>query len=252
MRTLNVLNNSNEVSAGRRRLGALLAKSKSSQRMKKVTKSYDLTEIEKAIETLKKQYNELKKTENFLDMALTNPECRKNSFKHFQDCISSIGKRLQNRANLLQNCSKKLNSFDQRVVLHSNTEDISAYLERSVSNNRSQKELLDENKQLVEQALALERVLLMHNLKLKLNHDHRDLLDLRSLLCKMMDGSSDNSEEEQIVSNLKRTAKNIKTHIEEERKRIDYLKSPINIENEAAIVIQKLVRGYLVRKSLKK
>jgi hypothetical protein len=114
--------------------------------------------------------------------------------------------------------------------------------------NLERMDLLAENDRLREKSLALERLLLVQKMKLRLCHDHRDLTSLRILLEALESGGELPPSEDEACAIKSAQIGNFKVMIKHEKRRIAQMTAVRSEEDRAAVVIQSLIRGYLVRK----
>lgn len=106
-------------------------------------------------------------------------------------------------------------------------------------------ELVNEHERLVAISLNLERVMLVKKMQLRLCHDHRDLYSLRMMFDSIEGGDSANTTEKQISRKYKTKIKNLKTQIQREKTRLIAVMQKQTKEEQAAISIQNLMRGFL-------
>lgn len=243
--------NNNNIDKGRKRPSSQSLPNASKKKIIGQQKCKEqIADLEKSIENLQKKKSELLYTEKKFNGAMKNGELRRALYDDFQNSISCFSERLQKRSDILNSYQEKVNAFS---LYSEELPQISrnALGETLTTKNRSQPELLSENKVLVNQALVQERTMLVLKMKMRLCHDHRDLEELRSILNKMMGGGKNIDEDQVIVSKYKEVISIIKDHIKEEKKRIEDVSKPYNVEHESAVIIQKTWRGYIYRKNEK-
>ena len=166
---------------------------------------------------------------------IQNPESVDFLLGQFQSEISEFSKRLDERSTMIASVSKKLGKTKPAMI-------------DGTENQQEQKKILmAENHKLVARALYLEKQMIAAKLRLRLNHDHRDLSHLRRVLNKMEGGGGDYREDEEITENLKAAIGRLRDGIEAERERIRIATLPDTDEYDAAVIIQKNVRGFLYR-----
>jgi hypothetical protein len=119
-----------------------------------------------------------------------------------------------------------------------------------VDDARPKVDLLRENERLREVALDQERSLLIEKMKLRLCHDHRDLLALRGCFARLRDSGELRAENDEIP-NKKAQIGNLCDRIAKEKERVRRLQQGVTVETRAAVVIQSAARGFLLRRSVK-
>jgi hypothetical protein len=118
------------------------------------------------------------------------------------------------------------------------------------SENRAEKtQLIVENQRLIARALYLEKQMISAKLQLRLNHDHRDFCRLKREFSRLsaeddMNGDDENGE----LERNKKILRNLKKAIDHETTRLLRSTLPPTMEDEAAQLIQRHWRGYLVRR----
>ena len=207
-------------------------------------------ELEKTVSILEQKKKNLLFAQKQFDNAMTHGELRRSLYNDFQNEINRFSERLQKRSDLLANFEEQLNTFRQY------TDDLPPIPKEKLANflsnsHNPQTKLLNENKVLVNQALAQERTMLVLKMKMRLCHDHRDLDQLRSVLNRMMGGGKDMDEDQIIIKKYKEVIGILKQHIKEEKARIEEVSKPFDVEHESAIIIQKTWRGYRYRQKKK-
>ena len=209
-----------------------------------------IKELQKTIEKLEKKLKDLRYTQKKYDHAMTNGELRRALYTDLQNEINRFSERLQKRADMLNNFQEEINTFRQYTddLPPIPKERLTSYLSNS---KNPQTKLLNENKVLINQALAQERTMLILKMRMRLCHDHRDLDQLRSVLNKMMGGGKDIDEDQLIIKKYKEVISRLKLHIRQEKARIEEVSKPYNVEYESAVIIQKTWRGYIFRKRKK-
>jgi cysteinyl-tRNA synthetase len=189
------------------------------------------------IKDYEQKTDRLKTTLDRLDLAMTRLAERKALYKEFEDDLSEVETRLDRRF-------EELSAAESLVRLFRQTPD------ESPVHPRKRHNLMRENEDLIEIALAQEREMLVLKMKLRLWHDHRDLMRMRRILNKLEGGGGDYSEDEDITSKLKTSIRNLRDAIPRERERIRVLKLDDGGEHDAAAIIQKTWRGYAYRLAL--
>ena len=197
-----------------------------------------ITKLRKQVEDYQTRVNNLRQTIERLNGAVTTLSYRKALYKEFDQDLKAAALRLSNRFENLTAAEEVVKSFRQDTK----------FTAVDANSQISEKQrLLVDNKKMIETALAQERCILLHKMKLRLYHDHRDLSHLRRVLNKMEGGGGDYREDEEITENLKSAIKRLRDGIEAERERIRIASLPDTDEYDAAVIIQKNVRGFLYR-----
>jgi hypothetical protein len=189
------------------------------------------------IKEYEQKTSRLKTTLDRLDLAMTRLAERKALYKEFEDDLSEVEARLDQRFDELSQAETVVRLFRQTP-------------DETPLHPRKRHNLLKENEDLIQIALGQEREMLVLKMKLRLWHDHRDLMRMRRILNKLEGGGGDYSEDEDITSKLKASIRNLQDAIPRERERIRVLKLDDGGEHDAAAVIQKNWRGYAYRLSL--
>lgn len=198
--------------------------------------------LQRSIEEYTKKNDEIRETINLLNGAMETMDDRRLLFKEFDRDLNQIYDRLDRRFKDLEFAENLVYSFKQDLEGHSLYEKVP-----NLPTNENRKKLLEDNQQLVHTALAQEREMILKKMRLRLNHDHRDLSRLRRILNKLQGGGSDYREDEEITTELKNSIHILKDSIIRERERIRLLELPGMEEHDAALIIQKHVRGFLYR-----
>lgn len=155
----------------------------------------------------------------------------------FENELNQISKRIDKRSILINSIEKK-----------SSRKKEAAFKNQDMFQEKTQ--LIAENEQLVNKALFLEKKMIAAKLKLRLNHDHRDFCRLKRQLSRLADDDDTSNDEEMEIYRNKEIIRNLKNAIEHEKARLLQINAPPTLEEEAAIIIQKIWRGYITRKSL--
>lgn len=153
----------------------------------------------------------------------------------FENDLNQIQKRIDSRSLLITSIEKKSSRRKE-----------GEYKNQSIFQEKTQ--LIAENQQLINKALFLEKKMIAAKLKLRLSHDHRDFCRLKRQLVRLANYDENPNEEENEILHNKIMIRNLKNAIEHEKKRLMRITSPPTIEEEAAEIIQKVWRGYVVRK----
>lgn len=199
-----------------------------------------ITKLRKQVEDYQARVNNLRQTIERLNGAVTTLSYRKALYKEFDQDLKAAALRLSNRFENLTAAEEVVKSFRQDTKFTA--------VDANAQISEKQRLLVD-NKKMIETALAQERCILLHKMKLRLYHDHRDLSHLRRVLNKMEGGGGDYREDEEITENLKSAIKRLRDGIEAERERIRIASLPDTDEYDAAVIIQKNVRGFLYRRT---
>lgn len=205
--------------------------------------SKNINSLKKSINYYEMKNREIRETINLLNGAMETMDERRQLFKQFDRELNTIYDRLDNRFSDLSNAEGILKSFRQAPEGKSTLDKIHTLPTNQIERNK----LLDINQELVQMALAQERQMIVMKMRLRLCHDHRDLSRLRRILNKLEGGGSDYREDEEITAQLKKSIHHLKSAILQERERIRLLQLDGMEEHEAAIIIQKNVRGFLYR-----
>ena len=88
-------------------------------------------------------------------------------------------------------------------------------------------------------------------MQLRLCHDHRDLVSLREMFDSIEGGECSNTSEKQISRKYKTRIRNLRNQIQREKLRLIAVMQKQSKEEQAALSIQNLMRGYLCRIRLK-
>jgi hypothetical protein len=154
--------------------------------------------------------------------------------EQFEEDVRRLSHRIDERPGVLSDLHKQLASTKEERIL-------------PVDNRAEKKQLLKENKQLVNRALYLEKQMISSKLRLRLSHD---FCRLRRQLGRLASpGTPETAEDLEIQKNRERI-KNLKRGIEHETKRLIRLAVPVTAEVEAAELIQRFWRGCLARQKL--
>lgn len=215
-----------------------------------MTSKDKIAEMEDQIKRLEAKLAKTKREYTLLTGAMTSSSQRRDLFSDFQSTLDQFSYKLQERSNRLKMYEENVNTFRQED--HEEKDLLNLRGIQFSNKENQQTELIRENTKLVSQALAQERILLILKMRLRLCHDHRDFDELRSVLNKLMGGGKDLDEDQIIVKKYKSIINTIKQHKHEEKRRIQELQQPYNIEKEAAIIIQKTFRGKLERQRLQR
>lgn len=172
--------------------------------------------------------------------------------------FNSVNESINSQTFLIDQFENELNQFskriDKRAILIDSIEKKSCRRKEAEFRNQDifqeKTQLINENEQLVSKALFLEKKMIAAKLKLKLNHDHRDFCRIKRQLARLNDNDEDTNDEEMEIYRNKEIIKNLKNAIEHEKSRLLRVNAPPSLEEEAAEIIQKVWRGYMVRKSL--
>ena len=197
-----------------------------------------ITKLRKQVEDYTTRVANLRQTIERLNGAVTTLSYRKALYKEFDQDLRAAALRLSSRFENLNAAEEVVKSFRQ------DTQFTAVDPNSQISEKQR---LLVDNKKMIETALAQERCILLHKMKLRLYHDHRDLSHLRRVLNKMEGGGGDYREDEEITENLKAAIGRLRDGIEAERERIRIATLPDTDEYDAAVIIQKNVRGFLYR-----
>ena len=165
----------------------------------------------------------------------------------------SAGEFLLSQFNIeLQELSKKIDQRSQKIdslLLKSNMK--KQKLRHFLTTPSSKSQIMQENSDLINEALSLERQNILLHMKLRVLHDHRDLCKMKCDLSKLEEGSSINDEENEIYKN-KLIIRNLKHYIEHEKKRSIEKIMKQSPEDSAATTIQKSWRKYKAKKEFSK
>jgi hypothetical protein len=156
--------------------------------------------------------------------------------EQFSSDLRELSQRIDARATQLRSLQNKVSRCKEAPLV-------------AVENRAEKTQLLAENEQLVGRALWLERQMIVSKLRLRLDHDHRDFCRIKRRLGRLAgEGEDDEDEDEEIGRNRERI-KNLKASIEHEKARLMRLTVPATREVQAAELIQKYWRGFMVRRA---
>ncbi|EAY20538.1 IQ calmodulin-binding motif family protein [Trichomonas vaginalis G3] len=209
----------------------------------KSTKIFDLQTLKAKIEELEKKNARISNKITHLQGAMVSQQQRTLLYNDFEMDLEDDLKSLEKRFTKLNEITKEINAFADPTK---NTYDyIPPRIEEENYPERTKQRR--ENEILAQQALYNERKIMLLEMKLKLNHDRRDLALLRSNLNLFEGGGNSITSDREIEENLKIQIENIKMHQNHEKRRIEHEKSPIISLHDAATTIQSLWRGYRYR-----
>lgn len=192
----------------------------------------------KKFSLLVKDYEEenirLRRLLNAFNTAEDNQESKDLIFSQFEEDLDLFQQRIDKRSLALNSIEKKVTrKREEEVKLN--------------ENSCEKTQLLVENQQLVNKALFLEKKMIASKLRLRLSHDHRDFCSLKRQSNQLSQNDMENNEEDEIYVN-KMKIHNLKSAIEHEKSRLMRITVPPTLEEEAAESIQRIWRGYSIRK----
>jgi cell division septum initiation protein DivIVA len=159
--------------------------------------------------------------------------------EQFASELRELSQRIDARATRLRSLQNKVSRCKESPLV-------------AVENRAEKTQLLAENEQLVGRALWLERQMITAKLQLRLDHDHRDFCRIKRALRRLAGGGHDSDDEDEEIGRNRQRIKNLKAAIGHEKARLMRLTVPATREVQAAELIQKYWRGFVVRRKARR
>lgn len=199
----------------------------------------------------------LKKMLNYLKNGENSQHIKRQAIQSFENDIETLNKYILKRQETIFNVEKSIKMFKKTELQEykrPKSPPVLAYRRPSPNlapeinteiSDRSLKEKIHED--LVSLALYQEREIIVAKLKLKLQHDQRDLGKIREKFNDLDNWKDDNFDK---IRQEKEKIHHLKELITLERSRIARIKHFTNERDLAAISIQSAWRGFMVRKGI--
>lgn len=157
--------------------------------------------------------------------------------RHYQNSISSFFQSINDKSDRISKLETEIKS--RRLSYDDN-----------IASTIKKTQLLSEHNYLVDLALSHNHNQVVSRLKLKLSHDLRELMKLKTYANAFLDGMDIDFEfDDQQIKSKKEKIVNLRAAIEFEKSRINFLQLPGADLNEAATLIQKCWRGHHFRQN---